>query len=272
MGLVYRFIFIIFSVVISTSNALAIDFIDLSDHYDKDADAKTRGNWFIGLGARYETASNEFTCPETFCTKGAIEPDDGIDLFGGELRLGRELAIGGVFSLILNAEVFYHENSDETGIKPDDTTVDVFVSEGVIRTSYFGFGGSVGLGLFPFKVGKLVFLPVIEFGFGSGSSQKSAKYYYDDTAATNEYYEDEYEQDFTYTKIGIGLNIIASSGIYAYFRAFTTNYEFDSSERYQKYGTSVEFAPGNSFPPNQIGIAASSESVFAMTIGFGYRF
>lgn len=276
MGLSRQLLFISFFSILSTGQLFAIGYEDLSAPSEKDRDAKTRGNWFMATGVKYESASNEFSCPATNCTQAPIEPDDAIDLFGGEIRLGRELSIGGVFSLILSVDAFYHLTQDETGIKPDDTTVDVFVSEGVIKTQYMGFGGTVGLGLFPFKWGKFVFLPIIEFGAGTGSSEKSAKYYYDNTLNTseaiNEYYEEAHNQDFSYTKFGAGINIIASSGIYAYIRVYSTNYEFESGTGTQKFGDRSQFLTANNPPANDINIPASSESVITTTLGFGYRF
>ena len=273
MGVLFQFLFITMTMIFSVKSVYALDLIDLSSESEKDKKAATRGNWFIATGVKYESAGNEFSCPINLCTKAPIEPDDAIDLFGGEIRLGREISLGGALSLILNVEGFFQNNQDETGVKPDDTTVDVFVSEGVVKTQYTGFGGSVGLGLFPFKWGKFVFLPVIEFGGGSGKSEKSVKYYYDDTLTRNEYFEEGHSQNFSYTKFGAGVNIIASSGIYAYLRFYTTNYEFESATGTQKFGGREQFlTTANNPAPNNVAVPASSESVTSATIGFGYRF
>lgn len=245
----------------------AVGFFETEEREVKDSEAKTRGNWFYALGARYENAENDFSFTGN---QSVISPDKSIALLGGELRLGRELSLGGMFSLIISIEGFYSRNDEDNSEVPKAEDIDIAISEDSIKTISAGIGGYASLGLFPFKIKSFTILPILEMGLGSGRSSKEVHYYYDDTVSKHEYYKESYKQDFVYAKMGLGFNIIAPSGVFSYFRFYSTQYEFESSTD----GKRSESYQANGANPTIIAAqrGSSSQNIFTTSIGFGYRF
>ena len=258
---------IIFLCSYSSAILADMDFLNFGNkNFAKD---KTeQGKWFFKTGMEYLRYRSTF--PEFSGQHEGISKNEEEDVWGYGIYFGRELYFGAGISSSITLGAAYHKTlNKELAKAAEDIDYDVantrkghqvLTYEATITLNY----------LFDNKVVDVQ--PFIEGGLGVGNA-RIEKYYQRKPvpdAASAEEYDVVTEEVFTYTKIGIGMNIISFEGFASYFKVSTILTSI--SERNTK-GDSVAYGTTTpvSYDTKKKDLNESA-SMTTASIGIGYMF
>jgi len=261
-----KYILLLLSVFTFSQYSWAID--DFLNFGDKDfAKEKTeKSKWIIRTGIEYLKYTSTF--PAFDGKHEAFENSEEADVWGYGLYFGRELYLGKGLSTTLTLGAAYHKTiTKEVGQAARDIEYDVSSSRR--NNQVITYEAMLSLNyLFDNKVVDLQ--PFIEGGLGMGNARVE-KYYSRVSvpdANSGEEYDVVSEDVFAYSKISIGLNIIAFDGLISYFKVSTML--MNVSERNTK-GDSVAF--GTTTRVNyDTSDKDQSETMTSASLGMGYMF
>lgn len=186
---------------------------------------------------------------------------------GVMLGLAREMRITNGFSWTLGAGAFYNKSWKEE-IDKASPNLDAVVSNYKRDTELIG--GQVNLNInYQIETSLALLQPFFGVAYGQGRATTDVFYNYDlGPTSVQESYDGIVEEDFSYIKYGLGLNIIGSNGLFSYFSVYQNNYQINErSEKATKKenGGSTQIVDAT----KTINEAAKYLSV---NIGVGYRF
>lgn len=282
----------IFTLTFCALHSFGVDdnFLELP-HSQKDLTGESRSNWNISFGTELiEYFSYHGYQGETRSTGTGTEVIDRtkkytpgeFSSFGFNLRFGRDFRLGKRLSLGLGLTGFFFNDSDKEAQKVDE---DTSFPIGATKDRFNLLGGliSANLGV-PFKLWKLKFRPHIEAAFGKGESEVHYSYFFDNNGASNpgafnEKYNATLEESIDIMKVGIGIDIIASNGLFTYLKVYYSSYSISDSTASGKVlinGTSTEAdvcsVAGVTTCQNSKDSIGEEFSSTTFSLGFGYRF
>ena len=228
-----------------------------------------KSKWTIRSGFQfidYPLALPEFNGQHNNTTE-----DDTAGTYGISIGLGREFYWGaGLSSTLLFSGAYHKSIVKESGQAAED--IDVEVSNTRLDSQVVTYEGSLSLNyLFDYKVVDIQ--PFIEFGAGAGAANIEKKYTRKELPTeTNgsELYFARSEEDFIYSRLALGVNIIAYDGFVSYLKL----------NSYQMVKQSIEIT-GES---NAFGSATTNNlnsedkdfnqtvQVYSASLGMGYMF
>lgn len=214
---IFLLLFLLFG---HTSSLLANDDNFLTFGNKSYAQEKTeKGKWFLKTGMEYIRYRSTF--PEYSGKHEKISENEEEDIWGYGLYFGREIYLGAGLSSSITLGGAYHKTlNSEVAKAAEDIDFDVANT----RRSHqiLSYEATISLNyLFDYSV--IDVQPFIEGGIGLGNA-RIEKYYQrkpvEDANAAEEY-DVVTEEQFTYTKVSVGVNFISFKGITSYFKLST---------------------------------------------------
>lgn len=194
---------------------------------------------------------------------------DSEKLAGMDITLGYQIGVYGPISITINTTWFHYlKNKDEIDDAESGAT-DVTVSQ--FNRDYKVYGGGFSGALnYEFQAKSLIWQPFFELGGGVGKATFTIDYERF-LPGEEEVYDATFRDTYTYLNSGVGINIIAASGIFAYFKASVM--QFLSVKRSFK-GTERLNNAGSEGPITADGTTSEVDSFSPVSyaMGMGYTF
>jgi hypothetical protein len=186
---------------------------------------------------------------------------------GVMLEYAREMRISNGFSWTLGLGGFFNQETKDQVKKASSALDEIVLS--LKRDSQI-FGGQLGLKInYQIELSSVVLQPFVGFAYGLGNANTKIAYSYDlGPSSIQESYKGEVQDEFNYLKYGIGVNIIASSGIFSYFSVYQNN--FTTTKRTEK-ATALENGGSTTSIDLDKKLSAAAEYL-SFNLGVGYRF
>ncbi len=233
-----------------------------------------RGNhWISTFGfetTKYPTAYNFNGAKQTY------RPNE-IELFGGRLGFGGEIYLGKGFHTATKLEGYYFGSLFSKKKTASPEFKDVTTSSRKDTSSLYGGDISQTLSfMFDMKtknpfMGEWTYLavePFVEAGIGMGRAHNRRKYI-TDLASVNEQYKASVSDEFTTTKLAVGINFISTSGYFLYLKA--TQYDYNINKRTIKSYSQPNGQAGVQSPKETLK-NVSTDPAMVYAIGGGYKF
>lgn len=249
-------------------NTFAEEFLEFGDK-NFAAEKTEESKWMLRSGFQflsYPTALPEFDGQHDKTQTGDLN-----DLYGLNLAVGREIYWGaGLSSTLLIGGTYFRGIDRNVGIAAED--IDLDVANTRISSAIYTYEASLSLNyLFDNEV--VDFQPFVEFGAGAGNAQVEKEYTRKALPTeTNgsEDYDIRTDEDFLFSRVSLGLNIISFKGIVTYLKVSAlslskTNRKTTGSSKLYNSATVVN---QNANEEN----LSESETLTTATIGMGYLF
>lgn len=175
-------------------------------------------NFHVKLGGQYSNYVNGNTFNGA---RDQFAENDEEGMGGLDLTLGYQISIYGPLSITINTNWFHFKKNKEDTKTAENGDVDEIVTSFDRDYKVYG-GGFSGALNYEFQANNLVWQPFFELGGGVGKARFEIDY--TNEIPSTEFYRGGTRDTFSYLNTGLGINIIAASGIFSYFKASLINY------------------------------------------------
>lgn len=200
-----------------TFSASAAGFLDFRDESFRKEDLKEK-KWIFNMGVDYMQYPTSL--PAYDGTHANIKNEENYNIFGVNLGVGREFALGAGISTTLKTGGFYNKSFERNVGKASE---DIDMDLANIRTDHMVYGGEASASLNYLVENKVLnFQPFLEFGLGAGVADVEKEYTFEGIEADRsdaEKYNVSAQEGFNYTKTSLGVNFISQQGVVSYIKA-----------------------------------------------------
>lgn len=208
--------------------------------------------------------------------KQNYSPND-TEMFGGRLGFGGEIHLGVGFHTATKLEGYYYGSLFNKRKTASSEYPNVTTSSRKDTSSIYGGDVSQSLSfMFNMKtknpfMGEWTYLtiePFVEAGLGLGQAHNRRRYF-TDLSSVNEEYKATFTDQFTTTKLSVGMNFISMTGYFLYLKA--TQYDMNITNRTINTYVRQNGQAGVQNPEQKLK-NVSTDPVVVYAIGGGYKF